>query len=151
MTSLYLIPIAQIVLAIALFLVAVLCLRLEKRLSALREGKDGIAQAAAELSQAVGRAEASVAALRQTSEDAARDLQQRIEEARAASEALKFLSTTARAMEPRGQVDQSRAPVGAAERSPARSALAERSNQWDEDDFRPSRREPATSRWGGLR
>jgi chromosome segregation ATPase len=128
----YLIPAAQILLAIALLLVAILCLRLDAKLNALRKGKDGVAAAAGQLSQAVARADAAIKELRAHSEEATASLQQRIDEAQAVSDGLKFLATTARALEPK--------------------ATQVRDNRWEDNDFRPARREPsATSRWDGLR
>jgi hypothetical protein len=128
----FLIPAAQVFLAICLILVAVLCLRLDAKLNALRKGKDGVAATARELTQAVARADAAIKALRAHSEEATALLQQRIDEAQAMSDGLKFLTTTARALEPL-QTDV-------------------RKDRWDEDDFRPARRDTsAPSRWGGLR
>jgi hypothetical protein len=144
MTDLY-IPIAQIILAIAMLAVAVLCIRLDRKITALREGKDGVAAAAKELALAVGRAEASVAGLRAVSEAAGEDLQRGIEEARAAAEALKFLVTTARAVDMK--------PAPAPEPAPARQ---KHNLRWDEEeveeDFRLTRRgRPLAETWGGLR
>ncbi len=131
-----LIPIAQVLLALCMILVAILCFRLDRKLAALREGKDGVAAAAGELAAAVARAEASVRALKAVSEDASTELQAKIEEARAASEGLKFLTTAARAVEIK----------------PAAAPAPSRQPQWPEEEFRPARREPAsTSKWGGLR
>lgn len=128
----YLIPAAQVFLAIALLLVAVLCMRLDAKLNALRTGKDGVAAAASQLSQAVARADAAIRALRDHSEEATASLQQRIDEAKAVSDGLKFLATTARALEPK--------------------ATQIREERWEDDDFRPARREPSSpSRWSGLR
>lgn len=128
----YLIPGAQIFLAIALLLVAILCLRLDAKLNALRKGKDGVAAAASTLSQAVARADVAIKELRAHSEAATASLQQRIDEAQAISEGLKFLATTARALEPKDP--------------------AIRQDRWETDDFRPARREPTSpSRWSGLR
>lgn len=144
MTDLY-IPIAQIILAVAMLAVAVLCIRLDRKITALREGKDGVAAAASELALAVGRAEASVAALKTVSEAAGEDLQRSVEEARATAEALKFLITTARAVEVK--------PAPAPEPAPSRQ---KRDLRWDEDeneeDFRLTRRgRPLAETWGGLR
>lgn len=142
MTDLY-IPIAQIILAVAMLAVAILCIRLDRKITALREGKDGVAAAASELALAVGRAEASVAALKTVSEAAGEDLQRSVEEARATAEALKFLITTARAVEVKP----------APEPAPSRQ---KRDLRWDEDeneeDFRLTRRgRPLAETWGGLR
>lgn len=74
------------VLATLLVIAILYCWRLDTRLNSLRSGKDGMLQAAKELQAAVGDAEHAVAMLRQSSEDAGRDLQRHIEEARAASQ-----------------------------------------------------------------
>ena len=139
----YFIPAAQIILAIAMLVVAILCIRLDRKISALREGKDGVAAAAKELALAVGRAEVSVASLKAISQEASDTLERSIQEARAASETLKFLSSTARAL------DVKPAP-SRVEREPQRDL------RWNEDplddDFRLTRRDrPATEKWGGLR
>lgn len=134
-------PIAQILLAIALFLVAVMCMRLDAKLNALRKGKDGVAASAAQLLNAVTRADTAIKALRTHSEDATASLQARIDEAQAVADGLKFLTTTARALEPKAnQVRETRAPA------------LEREDRWAEDGFRPARGGPRSSeRWGGLR
>ncbi|MGE0046310.1 MAG: DUF6468 domain-containing protein [Hyphomonadaceae bacterium] len=64
------------------------CWRLERKLSALRSGQDGIRQAAAELVQAVAQAENAVRTLRASAQETGRDLQARIDTARALSERL---------------------------------------------------------------
>ena len=138
----YLIPAAQIFLAVALLLVAILCLRLDAKLNALRRGKDGVAEAASKLSQAVARADTAIKALRNHTEEATVSLQKRIDEAQAISDGLKFLSATARALEPKStQVH---------EQAVREQRISE--PLWEDDDFRPARREPASaSRWNGLR
>jgi chromosome segregation ATPase len=135
-------PIAQILLAIALFLVAIMCMRLDAKLNALRKGKDGVAASAAQLSQAVTRADAAIKALRTHTEEATTALQARIDEAQGVADGLKFLTTTARALEPKAnQVRE------------ARSAReASREDRWEDDDFRPARSSSRSSEtWGGLR
>ena len=127
-----LIPAAQVFLAIALLLVAILCLRLDAKLNALRKGKDGVAATATQLSQAVLRADAAIKALRAHSDEASAALQSRIAEAQTVSDGLKFLATTARALEPK--------------------ATQVRDDRWGDDDFKPARREPSSvSRWDSLR
>ncbi|MBL8551860.1 MAG: hypothetical protein JNJ73_17870 [Hyphomonadaceae bacterium] len=64
------------------------CWRLERRLNALRNGQDGIRAAAAELTRSVAQAEQAVRALRSTANESGRDLQSRIETARALAERL---------------------------------------------------------------
>lgn len=62
--------------------------RLDRKLAALRSGQDGIRAAAAELVNATTQAEAAVRALRATAQDAGRDLQARINDARATADRL---------------------------------------------------------------
>lgn len=62
--------------------------RLDRKLSALRSGQDGIRAAAAELVTATVQAEAAVRTLRITAQDAGRDLQARINDARATADRL---------------------------------------------------------------
>lgn len=70
----------------ALLVIAILyCWRLDGRLKNLRSGKDGMLQAARELQSAVADAEKAISALRSSSDQAGRDLQKRIDEARAVS------------------------------------------------------------------
>jgi hypothetical protein len=62
--------------------------RLDRKLSALRNGQDGVRAAASELAQATAQAEAAVRAMRAASQDAGRDLQARINDARATADRL---------------------------------------------------------------
>ena len=62
--------------------------RLDQKLGALRSGQDGALRAAAELAQATSQAEAAVRAMRSTAHDAGRDLQARINDARATADRL---------------------------------------------------------------
>ena len=62
--------------------------RLDARLNALRNGQDGVLRAAAELAQATAQAEAAVRSLRATAQEAGRDLQARINDARATADRL---------------------------------------------------------------
>lgn len=84
-------PIAFVV-EIVLALMLAVCLfyfwRLDKKLNALRTGQDGSLKAAAELAQATAQAEAAVRAMRLTAQDAGRDLQARINDARATADRL---------------------------------------------------------------
>jgi hypothetical protein len=75
---------------LALLLAACLfyCWRLDRKLSALRTGQDGIREAARELVESVGAAEAAVRTLRQTAHEAGRDLQGRIDTARTLADRL---------------------------------------------------------------
>jgi hypothetical protein len=64
------------------------CWRLDRRLSDLRKGQDGLRAAAQELGETVAQAEAAVRGLRATANDAGRDLQARIDEAKVLAERL---------------------------------------------------------------
>ncbi len=64
------------------------CWRLDRKLSALRAGQDGIREAARELNASVAAAEAAVKSLRQTAHETGRDLQGRIDTASAIAEKL---------------------------------------------------------------
>jgi hypothetical protein len=81
-------------LAIEILLVVLLaaCLysfwRLDRKLAALRSGQDGVRAAAVELTQATAQAEAAVRGLRMTAQEAGRDLQARINDARATADRL---------------------------------------------------------------
>lgn len=78
----------EIVLAIMLGACLFSFWRLDRKLSALRSGQDGVRAAAAELAQATAQAEAAVRAMRTSAQDAGRDLQQRINDARATADRL---------------------------------------------------------------
>jgi hypothetical protein len=64
------------------------CWRLDRKLSALRNGQDGIRAAAQELNESVRRAEVAVRALKTTAGEAGRDLQARIDMAQQVSDRL---------------------------------------------------------------
>lgn len=58
------------------------CWRLERKLTQLRKGEDGLREAARELSESVTQAQAAILSLRSTAHEAGRDLQSRIDLAR---------------------------------------------------------------------
>jgi hypothetical protein len=62
--------------------------RLDRKLAALRTGQDGVRAAAAELAQATAQAEAAVRSMRASAQEAGRDLQARINDARATADRL---------------------------------------------------------------
>ncbi|HRE45570.1 MAG TPA: DUF6468 domain-containing protein [Terricaulis sp.] len=78
----------EIVLALMLAACLFYFWRLDRKLSALRNGQDGVRAAAAELAQATAQAEAAVRNMRLTAQEAGRDLQQRINDARATADRL---------------------------------------------------------------
>jgi uncharacterized protein YoxC len=134
-----LVPVAQIALSLALLLVAILCLRLDAKLNAMRKGKDGVAQTIGQLNAAVTRADAAIKALREHNDAASESLQKRIEEAQSVADGLKFVASTTRALEPQAR-ERNYVPEPKARPS------------WEDDDFRPARRAPTSdTRWSGLR
>jgi len=78
----------EIVLALMLGACLIFFWRLDQKLKALRSGQDGALAAAAELVQATSQAEAAVRALRATASETGRDLQARINDARATADRL---------------------------------------------------------------
>ncbi|HVV34847.1 MAG TPA: DUF6468 domain-containing protein [Vitreimonas sp.] len=82
--------------------------RLDRKLSALRNGQDGIRAAAAELVQATQHAENAVRSLRLTAAEAGRDLQARINDARVTADRLGLgagrLRSSADVRAPRGHI-----------------------------------------------
>ncbi len=86
----------EIGVAALLVVVALLSLRVDARLRALREGRDGVAQAVKALDDAVARAHASVAALTQSSQDAGAELAREVERARGLTDELRLMAPTGR-------------------------------------------------------
>lgn len=80
----------EVVLALMLAACMFYFWRLDRQLKALRSGQDGVLRAAAELAQATSQAEAAVRSLRATAQEAGRDLQARINDARATADRLGF-------------------------------------------------------------
>jgi hypothetical protein len=78
----------EVVLAIMLAACLFYFWRLDSKLAALRSGQDASLKAAAELVQATAQAEAAVRAMRVTAQEAGRDLQARINDARATADRL---------------------------------------------------------------
>ena len=78
----------EIVLALMLAVCLFYFWRLDRKLQALRSGQDGALAAAAELAQATAQAEAAVRALRAAAQETGRDLQARINDARATADRL---------------------------------------------------------------
>lgn len=84
MTGLFLDLTLMTLLAACLFF----CWRLDRKLSRLRTGQDGLKEAVSELAEASRHAEAAVRGLRAAASEAGRELQARIDEARGLSDRL---------------------------------------------------------------
>jgi hypothetical protein len=78
----------EIGLALLLSAALYFCWRLERKLQQLRSGQDGVRAAALELKEAAAHAEAAVRALRTTAQESGRDLQARIDDAKALADRL---------------------------------------------------------------
>jgi regulator of protease activity HflC (stomatin/prohibitin superfamily) len=74
-------------LALLLMIAIAYCWKLDSRLKAIRTGKDRMLEAAQELMQSVVHAQAAVTALRTSADAAGKDLQSKIDEARAVASA----------------------------------------------------------------
>lgn len=115
----------EVLVALLLVGAGVLCWRLDRRLSALRSGQDGLQAAMAELAGACAQAEASVRALRAAEREAGGELQARIEEARGLAEELRLIAArapdraSARASRPRDPAAPPRATRLEPEPAPA--------------------------------
>lgn len=96
--SQYAVPAIEIMLIAALFWVAGIFMVLDKKLNAMKKGTDGIKDTIAELNGAIERAQSAVLALKNNTNAANLELEKRIEEAKAAGEALKFLTTAQKAI-----------------------------------------------------
>ena len=95
--------ILEIILASLLLIVILYCMRLDSKLKALRTGNVRMLEAAKELQSSVLHAENAVAAMRRSADAAGRELQAKIDEARAVA-AQPVLREVPRE-EPRGNVD----------------------------------------------
>jgi hypothetical protein len=73
----------DIILASLLVIAILYCWRLDRKLKSLRSGRDGMIEAARELQSSVDDARSAIERLRQSAEASGRDLQLKIDEARA--------------------------------------------------------------------
>jgi hypothetical protein len=154
-------PLFQGFLALALVLVSIMLIRVDRKLSALKSGRDGMAAATVELLTACAKAEAAVKALKDGEGEARANLDARLDEARALGETLKFLSTTARAVA--GDDGTSRAPWKADDRRDTHPATRPARDSQPSDALPRSAKVRELSRdgdlpqrndrfnWGGLR
>lgn len=76
----------QVMLAILLIVAILYCSRLDAKLKSLRSGRDRMLEAAQELAQSVAQAQAAIVGLRASADAAGRDLQHKIDEARAVAQ-----------------------------------------------------------------
>lgn len=133
---------SQVVLTLVLFWVAALFIKLDKKLNALKKGTDGVQQSMFDLNQAVDRANDVVALLKSSTNEANQELVTRIEDAKLASEKLRFATTAAQALS--AQVTMPKPAPRPVESAQIRSRLS------DLDDLPPVDFE-RRNKWGGLR
>lgn len=89
----------QIILILLLFWVATLFMVLDKKLNSLKSGTDGVKQNLIDLNGAIERAQGALLAIKTNTNAANLELEEKIIEAKRVAETLKFLSTTAHAMQ----------------------------------------------------
>jgi ElaB/YqjD/DUF883 family membrane-anchored ribosome-binding protein len=97
-------------LALLLIIAIAYCIRLDGRLKALRTGNNRMLEAAKELQSSVVHAENAVTAMRRSADAAGRDLQTKIDEARAMTAAVQAASQYVRE-EPRESLREVARPV----------------------------------------
>lgn len=86
--------IVEILLSGLLLATVVYCALLERKLSALRKGQDGLKETIGELNRAIISASVSMRTLRATADDAGKNLQEQITKARAMIDELSLLNVS---------------------------------------------------------
>lgn len=86
--------IVEIMLSVLLLATVIYCALLERRLSALRKGQDGLKETIAELNRAIISASVSMRTLRATADDAGKILQEQIGKARGMIDELSLLNVS---------------------------------------------------------
>jgi hypothetical protein len=84
--------IIEIMLSVLLLATVVYCALLERKLSALRKGQDGLKETIGELNRAIVSASVSMRTLRATAEDAGKNLQEQVGKARGLIDELSLLN-----------------------------------------------------------
>lgn len=95
----------EIFLAVLLIIAILYCMRLDGKLKALRNGNARMLEAAKELQNSVLHAQNAVTALRRSADAAGKELQMKIDEARAVAATPMIRDTREMRDEPRGNVD----------------------------------------------
>lgn len=91
-------PATQALLILALFIVAILFIRLDGKLNAMKKGTDGVRDTIIEVNHALNRAQSAITELKSASNAELNEISTKIEEAKAATEALRFATTAAKAI-----------------------------------------------------
>lgn len=113
----------EILLCILLVATLAFCLVLERKLSAMRKGQDGLKVLIAELNGAIGAAGTSMRLLKSAASGAVEELDEKVTRARAAIDELSVLTTSGDRIAMR--IERSLEPQGIL-RSPVLPAAAER-------------------------
>jgi len=82
----------EILVGLLIAAAAVMCWRVDRRLSALRNGQDGLKETIAALNDAVDRARVSLTALDRAAKENGASLRQEVERAQKLTDELRFLS-----------------------------------------------------------
>jgi hypothetical protein len=86
--------IVEIMLSALLLATVIYCALLERKLSALRKGQDGLKETIGELNRAIVSASVSMRTLRATADDAGKNLQEQIGKARGMIDELSLLNVS---------------------------------------------------------
>src|ERR1700761_9084171 len=86
--------IVEILLSALLMATVIYCALLERKLSALRKGQDGLKDTIGELNRAIVSASVSMRTLRATADDAGKNLQEQVTKARAMIDELSLLNVS---------------------------------------------------------
>lgn len=86
--------IVEILLSALLLATVIYCALLERKLSALRKGQDGLKETIGELNRAIVSASVSMRTLRATADDAGKNLQEQIAKARGMIDELSLLNVS---------------------------------------------------------
>jgi hypothetical protein len=86
--------IVEVILSALLLATVIYCALLERKLSALRKGQDGLRETIGELNRAIVSASVSMRTLRATADDAGKNLQEQIGKARAMTDELALLNVS---------------------------------------------------------
>ncbi len=97
--SALMLPASQILLTLCLFWVAVLFLKLDKKLNDMKKGTDGIKDTIIELNQTIATAQNAINNLKLSTKSAQAEIDEKLEDAKFIAEKLAFLASAAKAIQ----------------------------------------------------
>ncbi|HEY1612129.1 MAG TPA: DUF6468 domain-containing protein [Rhizomicrobium sp.] len=117
---------AELVLALLLCVTVIYCVRLERRLAALRSGQDGLKSTIAQLNGTIEAAGASMRLLKSAAEEAAEALESRLTRARGLIDELSLVNASGERLAAR--FEKAISPASARAEPPGSRVLANRLN-----------------------